>query len=92
MPETIPMRYGEDMHLSYSVKKNLELNTYVPPHPVNDKELWGSMPDTAIAYGEEAVAVSFDNSANMGMHKYWNFIRSIIAEDEQENEVHDSTK
>lgn len=97
MPETMPMRYGEDMHLSYSVKKHLGLNTYVPPHPIGDRELWGSMPDTGLAYGEEAVAASFDNAANMGMHKYWNFIRSngyeiIAEEDGQDNEIYSSTK
>lgn len=98
MPETMPMRYGEDMHLSYSVKKHLGLNTYIPPHPINNKELWGSMPDTGLLYGEEPVAASLDNAASMGMYKYWNFIRSngyqTIADEayEQENEIHDSTK
>ena len=33
---------GEDMHFSYSIQKYLGLNTYVPPHPKNDKRLWGS--------------------------------------------------
>jgi hypothetical protein len=55
------------------------------------------MPDTGLAYGEEAVAASLDNAANMGMHKYWNFIRSngyeiISEEDEQEHEIHSSTR
>lgn len=96
MPDTIPMRYGEDTHLSYVVKKHFDLNTYVPPHPQSDKELWGSMPETAIRYGEEPVAISMDNNANIGMNKYWNFVRQmgypIIAEEENNDEIYNSTK
>jgi len=77
MPEVFPMRYGEDMHLSYAVKKYFGLNTYVPPHPKNDMDLWGSMPDTAISYGTDAAAVSWSGEANQGMNKYWNFIRQM---------------
>lgn len=34
---------GEDIHLSYVIQKYLKLNTYVPPHPINDKSMWGSI-------------------------------------------------
>lgn len=34
---------GEDMHFSYTIQKYLELNTYVPPHPPSDMEMWGSL-------------------------------------------------
>lgn len=34
---------GEDMHFSYTIQKYLGLNTYVPPHPVSDKQMWGSL-------------------------------------------------
>jgi hypothetical protein len=85
MPQTIPMRYGEDTHLSYAVKKHFDINTYVPPHPKNDLDWWGSMPETALRYGEEPVAISMDYNANVGMNKYWNFVRQngypIIAEE-----------
>jgi hypothetical protein len=75
MPETIPMNYGEDMHLSYVAKKYFGLNTYVAPHPVNDKEMWGSNPDKGQKYGTDSAAISWNNEANMGMNRYWNFIR-----------------
>jgi hypothetical protein len=75
MPETIPMNYGEDMHLSYVAQKHFGLNTYVAPHPLNDKEMWGSHPDKAQKYGTDEVAISWNNEANMGMNMYWNFIR-----------------
>lgn len=34
---------GEDMNFSYAIQKHLGLNTYVPPHPRNDRSLWGSL-------------------------------------------------
>jgi hypothetical protein len=34
---------GEDMHFSYMLQKYANIPTYVPPHPKNDKELWGSI-------------------------------------------------
>jgi GT2 family glycosyltransferase len=34
---------GEDMHLSYMLQKYGGLKSYVPPHPKNDKEMWGSI-------------------------------------------------
>lgn len=89
MPETLPQRYGEDTHLSYAVKKHFDINTYVPPHPKNNLDLWGSMPETAIKYGEEPVAISMDYYANVGMNKYWNFVRKmgykIVQEDSDED-------
>ena len=85
MPQSIPMRYGEDTHLSYAVKKYLNLNTYVPPHPKDNLDLWGSMPDKGMLYGEEPVAISMDYNANVGMNRYWNYVRQngykIIAEE-----------
>jgi hypothetical protein len=98
MPDIFPMRYGEDMHLSYAVKKHFDLNTYVPPHPANDLDMWGSMPKTAMSYGTDSAAVSWSAEANQGMNKYWNFIRQmgypIIAEEQEEekNEIHNSAK
>ena len=33
---------GEDMQLSYYAQKYGDVKTYVPPHPSNDIEMWGS--------------------------------------------------
>ena len=33
---------GEDMHFSYMLQKYANIPTYVPPHPKDDIELWGS--------------------------------------------------
>lgn len=55
---------GEDIHFSYTLQKYLRLNTYVPPHPPDQLELWGSLPETAINIGQDAAAISM-NPANM---------------------------
>lgn len=34
---------GEDMHFSYMLQKYGGIKTYVPPHPKEDKSLWGSL-------------------------------------------------
>lgn len=31
---------GEDMHFSYMLQKYSYIKTYVPPHPINDLEMW----------------------------------------------------
>lgn len=49
---------GEDVHFSYAIQKYLGLNTYVPPHPIQDKEMWGSYDDTAYSLGVDKVAIS----------------------------------
>ena len=46
---------GEDIGFSYILQKH-GINTYVPPHPVNNKDLWGSDHDLALQYGNENIA------------------------------------
>jgi hypothetical protein len=52
---------GEDMHFSYAIQKYLNLNTYVPPHPINNQSLWGSTPKDAYKLGvdENAISVNY---------------------------------
>jgi hypothetical protein len=35
---------GEDIMFSYLCQKYGNINTFVPPHPENDQELWGNVP------------------------------------------------
>lgn len=49
---------GEDIHFSYAIQKVLGLSTFVPPHPINDVEMWGSKPDLAKDLGSDKVAIS----------------------------------
>ena len=48
---------GEDIQLSYLSLKYGNIETYVPPHPPENQDLWGSMHKTGWAYGT-------DNSAS----------------------------
>lgn len=65
---------GEDVHFSYAIQKYLKLKTYVPPHPVHNKMIWGSMPDTGAQLGVDinAISVNFHGShfgANLKHYK-----------------------
>jgi Glycosyl transferase family 2 len=59
---------GEDMHFSYTLQKYLGLNTYVPPHPIHFKEMWGSLKGWEMGVGKEAI--SNDNSVIDDMNTY----------------------
>jgi hypothetical protein len=76
MPTLFPQRFGEDTHIAYAAKKLMGVNSYVPKHPKDDTSLWGSMRETALRYGEEPCAISMSREANIGMNKYWNFVKS----------------
>lgn len=72
---------GEDMGLSYALQK-IGINTYVPPHPFDDLELFGSIPEKAWKYGTEKVAISmnsvnFDNMFWYYKNKGFKFIKDI---------------
>ena len=77
-----PMIVGEDMHFSAMLQKYMNINTYVPPHPLEDKELWGSQPESAweIGQDENAISMNLENIDLMTqeMKKYrnggWKFV------------------
>lgn len=48
---------GEDIHFSYMLQK-FGLNTFVPPHPKNDQEMWGSLPEIGREAGGNSAAIS----------------------------------
>ena len=48
---------GEDIHFSYAIQKFLGLNTYVPPHPHNDLDMWGSNPKLALLLGNDEESI-----------------------------------
>jgi glycosyltransferase involved in cell wall biosynthesis len=55
---------GEDMHFSYMLQKYAGINTYVPPHPPEDRELWGSL--KAMEYGDDSNSLWHSNKRNIG--------------------------
>lgn len=67
-PHTIPLSAGEDIHFSYTLQKFAGIGTFVPPHPVNFPELWGSRPDLATKLGGDANATA--NHAIPNMNEY----------------------
>jgi len=48
--EPISWENGEDMQFSYLCQKYGNIKTIVPPHPINNKEIWGS---TIREFGDE---------------------------------------
>ena len=46
---------GEDIGFSYILQKH-GINTYVPPHPIDNTALWGSTYHLAYLYGDDNVA------------------------------------
>lgn len=50
---------GEDIHLSFSIQK-IGCKSFVPPHKSDDMESWGSLPEFALKYGTNEVAISSD--------------------------------
>lgn len=48
---------AEDMSLSYACQKH-GISTLVPPHPIDNMEMWGSIPSNALKIGLSPVALS----------------------------------
>jgi len=49
---------GEDIHFSAMLQKYGGKKTFVPSHPLSDRSLWGSLPEFALKYGGDNVAIS----------------------------------
>jgi len=56
---------GEDIMFSYLIQKYGGINTFVPPHPLNNMNLWSSTPQFAMEHGNDDVA-SFKQSPHYG--------------------------
>jgi len=56
------LRRGEDIAFSAMLQKN-GIKTYVPAHPKDEKDLWGSNPELALKYGREDAAISMEDDA-----------------------------
>lgn len=77
---------AEDMSLSFACLKH-EIHTYVPPHPVNDIDMWGSIPELALKYGSSA-ALSKINSNFIAMH---HAIKRLLQDNWEPLYIRDST-
>lgn len=54
---------GEDIHFSYALQKRRGLGTYVPPHPADEPEFWGSQPETGLNLGLGRESISGQTGA-----------------------------
>lgn len=54
----------EDMHFSYMCQKYGNISTFVPPHPLDNKEIWSSCPDFGRLHG-------CDRNASSGAINFW---------------------
>lgn len=59
---------GEDLHFSFMLQKYLGLNTYVPPHPMEDKSLWGSTKGWEYGTEKHGISVNWHSS---GIDEYY---------------------
>lgn len=57
----IMLRAGEDIAFSYMLQRH-GIKTYVPPHPKDDIEMYGSHPKKALQYGTDSAAITSDSS------------------------------
>lgn len=69
LPDPKFTRCGEDIHFSYILDKYLDLKTYVPPHPPQDRSLWGANPELSNRFGNEPVAIWSTDGPKV-MHEY----------------------
>lgn len=63
-------RTGEDMGFSWALQQ-YGINTYVPPHPRDDIEMFGSIPSTAWKYGCEPVSIASSGANFDYVFKYF---------------------
>jgi len=83
--EPVSWENGEDMQLSYCAQKYGNVRTFVPPHPKNDIEMWGSK--KGMEYGNDFSAswrrgqhmALRDQIASEQICRGWKTIRSSIS-------------
>jgi hypothetical protein len=54
----IPPIVGEDIHFSHMIQKYTDFGTYVPPHPKDNKELWGSTKGAEYGHSQEGISMT----------------------------------
>lgn len=66
---------GEDIHFSYTLQKYFGLKTFVPPHPKNDKSMWGSLKGEELGIDKHAIScqhiVDFNGNFLHGVNDYF---------------------
>lgn len=73
LPHPDDIYIGEDMHFSFMLQKYSDLKTYVPPHPIRHKSLWGSL--KGWQYGDDGKAIG-----NFGIPMMGVYLKRILSE------------
>ena len=66
-----PILSGEDLHLSYVAQIFKGIPTIVPPHPIDNMNLWGSI--RGLELGEDRVALSMNAGAAKRMNRSYQY-------------------
>jgi len=66
---------GEDIHLSFIAQTLCGAGTFVPPHPVEKREMWGEQPALEAEFGSDENAISRDLAS---MRKFEDAYRHYI--------------
>lgn len=69
LPDPQYKNCGEDMHFSYMLQKYTTIRTFVPPHPPEDREMWGSL--KAVQYGDDMNALWRNSPNKVLMNEYF---------------------
>lgn len=64
---------GEDIHFSHMIQKYTNLGTFVPPHPINNKAMWGSL--KGWQYGGDIVSTAGNGGIPL-MYEWMNKAKS----------------
>jgi len=56
---------GEDIHFAKMIQKYTNQGVYVPPHPTNDMEMWGSIKGESYGHSQEAISMNLYQVGNM---------------------------
>lgn len=68
--DKVPFNHGEDMNLSFQLQKE-GINTYVPPHPIENKDYWGSLKGNEYGDDENSLWVSNPNDFRENMFEFF---------------------
>lgn len=56
---------GEDIHFAKMIQKYTNQGVYVPPHPANDMEMWGSIKGEPYGHSAEGISMNLYQFGNM---------------------------
>lgn len=65
---------GEDIHFSHMIQKYTNAGTFVPPHPVSNKEMWGSLKGWELGGDKHATA------GNGGIPLMYEWMQKAVSE------------